>query len=120
MIEAQQFWTPQNEWQAKLKSLEMAATDLDSDFETDAEGDFYVEAHTQALTDFMLLPVDEPKAILVKMALLKEHELFCWEKEEFDKIWEALIDDMRRVAGWTEHEARCRMQRNLHSPECEI
>jgi hypothetical protein len=99
MIEAQQFWTPQNEWQAKLKSLEMAATDLNTNFETDAEGDFYVEAHTQALTDFMLLPVDEPKAILVKMALLKEHEVFWWQEGDFNKIWTALIDDVKRLCG---------------------
>lgn len=96
------FWTPKNEWQAKMKALETASNDLLAEFETDAEGDFYVEAHTQALTDFLLLPINEPKPLLVKLHLIKEHEIFSWQQSSFETIWAALIEDTKRIAGWTE------------------
>ncbi|WP_432814811.1 hypothetical protein [Sphingorhabdus sp.] len=99
MIEAQQFWTPQNEWQAKLKAFEDATNDLESDdIKSDQMIDYYAEAATAALTDFLLHPVDSPTAILAKMAVMKSEEVYEFNSGNFDKIWTALIEDMKRIS----------------------
>jgi hypothetical protein len=101
MIEAEQFGTPQCEWRLKLMAFAEAADDLQSDdIESDEMIDYYAKAANAALIDFLLLPVNSPKAVLAKMGVFKTEEVHHWNSESFDEIWAALIEDMKRVAGW--------------------
>jgi uncharacterized protein (UPF0371 family) len=93
MFETRMLWNV--EWLERLRNLAMAEADLESDdVETDEEINFYVEAHTQALRDVLLFPVHKPQNLVVKMQLLRRHDIFHWENESFNEIWQAIIEDV--------------------------
>lgn len=87
-------------WQELFQAVSTAQADLDADdVDTDDLMDFYSDALTQALMDFMLAPVSTADALHAKMKLFAEHEMQNLNPTEFDEIWAVLMADVIRIGG---------------------